>query len=178
MLFEKFVVSKQSTKLAIKRPSKDLIIILIGAALILVFAAYSVLTRPVVSTAIATVNTQEFTVYKSPTCGCCNKWIDHLKDNGFDVKAHNRNDMTTIKADMGIQRKHQSCHTAVINGYVIEGHVPAQDIKRLLSKKPSIHGLTVPGMPMGSPGMEGKHKDKYDVLAIDKKGNAIVFNHY
>ncbi len=156
------------------RPRHDLIIVLTVASLILVFAAYSVLS----TSAIGEANAEEFTVYKSPTCGCCNKWVDHLRDSGFDVKAHNRNDMPAIKAKMGIKRNQQSCHTAVIEGYVIEGHVPAADIKRLLTDKPDIHGLTVPGMPMGSPGMEGMRKDKYDVLAIDKQGNTTVFSRH
>lgn len=118
----------------------------------------------------------EIIVYKSPTCGCCNKWVDHLEDSGFQVKAYNRNDMPGIKQQMGIAQPLQSCHTATVNGYVIEGHVPASDIQRLLKEKPAIHGLSVPGMPMGSPGMEGPRKDNYDVLAIDKHGRTKVFS--
>lgn len=163
---------KKRLQSILERPGKDLTIVLVSAAFILVFAAYSVLTPSVISAA----NAQEVTVYKSPTCGCCSKWVDHLKDSGFVVKAHNRNDMPTIKADMGIQRHQQSCHTAVVDGYVIEGHVPSADIRRLLTEKPDIHGLTVPGMPMGSPGMEGMRKDKYDVLAIDKQGDTTVYS--
>ena len=118
----------------------------------------------------------EIIVYKSPTCGCCNKWVDHLEDSGFQVKAYNRNDMPGIKRQMGIAQPLQSCHTATVNGYVIEGHVPASDIQRLLKEKPAIHGLSVPGMPMGSPGMEGPRKDPYDVLAIDKQGKTSVYS--
>jgi len=121
---------------------------------------------------------EEISVYKSPTCGCCNKWVDHLKDSGFEVKAYNRNDMPQVKQQLGVAPPLQSCHTAIINGYVIEGHVPATDIQRLLSEKPAIHGLTVPGMPMGSPGMEGPRKDRYDVLAIDKQGKTTVFSRH
>jgi hypothetical protein len=125
-----------------------------------------------------TVVAEEITVYKSPTCGCCNKWVDHLKDSGFEVKSYNRNDMPQVKQQLGVAPPLQSCHTAIINGYVIEGHVPATDIQRLLSEKPAIHGLTVPGMPMGSPGMEGPRKDRYDVLAIDKQGKTTVFSQH
>jgi hypothetical protein len=122
------------------------------------------------------VQAEEITVYKSPTCGCCTKWVNHLEKSGFEVNAINRNDMPSIKHKFGIEQKNQSCHTALVGGYVIEGHVPAADIKRLLTEKPDIHGLTAPGMPMGSPGMEGPHKDAYDVLAIDRQGKTTVFS--
>jgi len=121
---------------------------------------------------------EKITVYKSPTCGCCTKWVSHLESSGFEVNAINRNDMPSIKHKLGIDQKNQSCHSALVNGYVIEGHVPATDIKSLLAKKPNIHGLTVPGMPMGSPGMEGPHKDAYNVLAIDRQGSTTVYSSY
>ena len=117
------------------------------------------------------------TVYKSPTCGCCSKWIDHLKQNGFKVEAHNVKDVTPYKIQSGVTPELASCHTAIIDGYIIEGHVPASDIKRLLRERPDVVGLAVPGMPIGSPGMEqGNHKDKYNVIAFDKKGNKKVFS--
>jgi len=119
---------------------------------------------------------EKITVYKSPTCGCCTKWVTHLENSGFEVNAINRSDMPSIKHKLGIAQNNQSCHTATVGGYVIEGHVPAADIKSLLAKKPDIHGLTVPGMPMGSPGMEGPRKDDYNVLAIDKQGKTTVYN--
>lgn len=118
------------------------------------------------------------TVYKSPTCGCCNKWIKHLQQNGFEVEAHNSKDMPKIKREMGVPPQYQSCHTAVINGYYIEGHVPAKDIKQLLAEKPNAAGLAVPGMPMGSPGMEGHRKDPYSVLIIQKDNSQGVYNQY
>lgn len=124
------------------------------------------------------VSAEEIRVFKSPTCGCCNKWIDHLEDNGFTVKAYNRSDMPFIKEQLGITRSQQSCHSAIVGGYVIEGHVPAADIKKLLRQSPELHGLTVPGMPVGSPGMEGLYKEQYDVLAIDKQGKTSVYNRY
>ncbi len=121
----------------------------------------------------------QMTVYKSATCGCCNKWIKHMEDNGFDVKAVDVLDVNHVKQQYGLSYEHASCHTAVVDGYVIEGHVPALDVKRLLSEKPDVLGLSVPGMPVGSPGMEmGDRVDHYSVIAMDKDGNAKVFNQY
>ena len=121
---------------------------------------------------------ESITVYKSPTCGCCNKWISHLEDNGFKVEAINQSDMNSVKTDAGIPRQLASCHTAKVGGYLIEGHVPATDIKRLLKERPAVAGLTVPGMPMGSPGMEGHRQDNYDVLTFTRTGDTGVFNQY
>ena len=118
------------------------------------------------------------TVYKSPTCGCCGKWISHLEANGFKVVAKNSNDLATIKQQLGIQLQYQSCHTAKIGNYIVEGHVPATDIKRMLAEKPDISGLVVPGMPMGSPGMEGSRVDNYDVIAIKEGGEATIYSSY
>ncbi len=118
----------------------------------------------------------KITVYKSPTCGCCTKWVKHLEQNGFIVQALNSRDMSAVKRQMGITRDIQSCHTGEIDGYFIEGHVPASDIKRLLKEKPKAAGLTVPGMPMGSPGMEGHRKDAYSVLLISEDGKQQVFS--
>jgi len=118
----------------------------------------------------------EVTVYKSPTCGCCQKWVDHLKTNGFSVNAINTDDLVKHKIANGVPYELGSCHTALVGGYVIEGHVPASDIKRLLKERPPVRGLAVPGMPIGSPGMEqGAHKDKYEVLAFDKQGKTSVY---
>ncbi len=119
----------------------------------------------------------QITVYKSPTCGCCNKWIKHLETNGFKVKAHNKKDMRTIKQKADIKPELQSCHTAFIDGYYIEGHVPAKDIKRLLKEQPKdTAGLTVPGMPMGSPGMEGHRKDPYIVIKVKKDQSKQIYS--
>jgi hypothetical protein len=116
-------------------------------------------------------------VYKSPTCGCCKKWVSHLEKNGYTVEVHNqsRSKLSAIKAEMGVPGGLQSCHTAKIGGYVIEGHVPADVIARLLKEKPQIKGLAVPGMPMGSPGMEGPRKDSYDILALEENGKTSIF---
>ncbi len=124
------------------------------------------------------VMAEEIMVYKSPTCGCCKKWVKHLQNEGYKVKTKNVRNMNTIKNQFGVQRQFQSCHTAKIGRYFIEGHVSASDIKRLMKEKPDIKGLSAPGMPMGSPGMEGHRKDKYDVIAIDNDNNAMVYSRH
>ena len=123
-------------------------------------------------------NAVAITVYKSPTCNCCNSWVNHLRDAGFVVTAKNRVDMDSIKSTAGVVPALQSCHTALVEGYVIEGHVPATDIRRLLRERPAVTGLTVPGMPMGSPGMEGPYRDPYDVLMFDREGRTQVYASY
>jgi hypothetical protein len=119
-------------------------------------------------------------VYKTPTCGCCSKWIDHLEDAGFDVEATDLPDLTALKAENGITRSLSSCHTAMVGGYVVEGHVPADDIRRMLTERPPIAGLTVPGMPMGSPGMEhpDPHRhEAFEVLAFSAEGTTVYASH-
>lgn len=121
----------------------------------------------------------EITVYKSATCGCCKEWVKHLQANGFSVKAQDVTDLKSYKTANGVPAKLASCHTATVDGYVIEGHVPANDIKRLLKERPAVSGLAVPGMPVGSPGMEqGAHKDRYEVLTFDKQGKTGVYAQY
>ena len=120
----------------------------------------------------------EVVVYKSPTCGCCKKWVEHMQESGFKVTAVDKRDMDPVKGLHGVSRQYQSCHTAKVGGYYIEGHVPAAEVKRLLNDKPDAKGLTVPGMPMGSPGMEGHRKDNYSVLLIDKQDAAKVYADY
>lgn len=120
----------------------------------------------------------EITVYKSPTCGCCTKWVDHLKEKGFEVESVDVRDLNRIKVMAEVNPELASCHTAVVDGYVIEGHVPADDIKRLLMERPEVKGLTVPGMPHGSPGMETGRQDPYQVLTFDADGNTGVFARY
>lgn len=117
------------------------------------------------------------TVYKSPTCGCCKNWVDHVEAEGFQVEVHDLDDMSEIKAEAGVPERARSCHTAIVGGYAIEGHVPAATIKRLLREKPGVAGLAVPGMPTGSPGMEvpGQPADKYDVVAFDRDGALTVY---
>jgi hypothetical protein len=115
------------------------------------------------------------TVYRDPNCGCCTKWIEHLIKHGFLVTDRKSDEMSEVKRGLGVPEKLESCHTGVVNGYVIEGHVPAADIHRLLKEKTKVAGLAVPGMPMGSPGMEGPRTDRYDVVSFDKTGNTRVF---
>jgi hypothetical protein len=115
------------------------------------------------------------TVYKSPTCGCCGKWIEHLEAAGLEVESVDVADMTVIKANHEVPERLASCHTALIGGYLIEGHVPVEDIERLLAERPDIVGLAVPGMPIGSPGMEGPNPETYDVLAFDATGATRSF---
>ena len=117
-------------------------------------------------------------VYKSPTCGCCGAWVDHMKANGYEVVVHEQQNLQSIKEKAGILPGQGSCHTAFIGDYVIEGHVPASDVDRLLAERPDAKGLTVPGMPVGSPGMEmGDRVDAYDVLLFDENSTE-VFSHY
>ncbi|MEI6707564.1 MAG: DUF411 domain-containing protein [Methylococcales bacterium] len=118
----------------------------------------------------------DITVYRSPTCSCCGKWMEHLKQNKFTIKDIPSEDMNAIKHKYGVSDEMASCHTAVVNGYVVEGHVPADDIKALLKAKPSVVGIAVPQMPSGTPGMEmdGK-KDPYDVMSFDSDKHYQVF---
>ena len=121
----------------------------------------------------------EVVVYKSPTCGCCKKWISHLEQNGFKVTAKDVKDVTPVKIKNGLTPQLASCHTALVDGYVIEGHVPASDIKRLLKERPVVKGLSVPGMPVGSPGMEqGNRVDRYNVMTFNDKGETSIFSSY
>ena len=116
------------------------------------------------------------TVYKDPNCGCCSLWVQHLERAGFRVTATNTSDMPALRAKLGVPAHVQSCHTAVVGDYVVEGHVPADDVKRMLSTRPDVKGIAVPGMPIGSPGMEqGNVKHQYSVLSFDATGRTSVF---
>ena len=119
----------------------------------------------------------EVSVYKTPTCGCCSKWVDHLTEAGFTVKTTDLDDLSQIKTQFGVAMENQSCHTAVVGGYVVEGHVPADVVRRMLTEKPDIAGIAVPGMPIGSPGMEmeGHPGERYDIIAFDKNGQRHVY---
>lgn len=151
-------------------------------------AAYSYLSAPEPapqSLAMQTASDQPetgsavMTVYKSPTCGCCAKWIDHLEADGFMVEVRDVGNLGEIKQEMGVPRNMSSCHTGRIGDYVIEGHVPAEDIRRLLVERPDVHGLAVPGMPIGSPGMEqGGRQEAYKVYAFAPSGSSDIFAQY
>lgn len=118
------------------------------------------------------------TVYHDPQCGCCGKWVEHMQANGFEVEAIPTGDMNRVKRELGVPQELPSCHTATVGDYVIEGHVPAEDVQRLLAEQPDARGLSVPGMPLGSPGMEVDHRRMaYDVILFGE-GETEVFNHY
>lgn len=124
----------------------------------------------------------EVEVYKSPSCGCCNDWIEHLRAAGFKVRANDVPAPGAYRARFGLPERYGSCHTALVGGYVVEGHVPAREIKRLLAERPDAVGLAVPGMPVGSPGMDGPEYggrvDPYDVLLVRRDGSSAVFAAY
>jgi hypothetical protein len=113
--------------------------------------------------------------WKSPTCGCCGKWVDYMRNHGYRVTTTDVADVTPVKREHGVLEKDQSCHTSLIGGYVVEGHVPVEDIRRMLAERPDIVGLAAPGMPAGSPGMETGTTPRYDVIAIGKDGSRKVF---
>jgi len=130
---------------------------------------------------LAQAGATEVVMYKSPFCACCSGWAESLKTAGFTVVEKKQEDMDAIKARYGVPEQLSSCHTAIVGGYVIEGHVPAADVERLLKERPTnVVGLTAPGMPMQSPGMQPEmlKPKNYDVLAFDKDGNTTVFSRY
>ncbi|CCN85141.1 CopG protein [Vibrio nigripulchritudo SFn27] len=125
----------------------------------------------------ATAMAAQVVTHKSPYCGCCSEWVKHMEEAGFDVEVKDHKNLNPIKQKLGVSPELASCHTAEIEGYVFEGHIPASDIKAFLDNPPKqAVGLAVPGMPLGSPGMEyGDKKDQYDVYAFNKKGHTFVY---
>lgn len=117
-------------------------------------------------------------VYKNPDCRCCSGWVAHLQDNGFTVNTHHVEDTSDYRKKFGMPEALGSCHSAKVEGYALEGHVPADEIKRLLAEKPKAVGLSVPAMPIGSPGMEGPRKDPFDVLLVQQNGKHSIYKHY
>lgn len=118
-------------------------------------------------------------VWKSPTCGCCEGWVSYLEDNGFPVTTHDTEDMDAVKSRLGLEDPSlKSCHTATIDGYVVEGHVPVSDIDKLLATRPDVVGISAPGMPMMSPGMGSLTPKDYAVVSFDKDGNQQVFSQH
>jgi hypothetical protein len=136
----------------------------------LVLAAALVLAVP-----LASADPPAVQVYKSPTCGCCQKWVEHLKSSGYKVSVSDVSDVSKVKRELGVPAGASSCHTAFVGGYFIEGHVPQEDIARLLAEHPDVAGLAVPGMPIGSPGMEGPNAQPYETLAVARDGKLSVF---
>lgn len=118
------------------------------------------------------------TVFKTKTCGCCAKWVEHMRASGFQVTVNEVPSTGVYRQKYGVPEKLQSCHTAVVDGYTVEGHVPAADVLRLLKEKPKAKGLAVPGMPVGSPGMESTYQDAYSVLKFDENGMLSVYQNY
>nr|WP_197068531.1 DUF411 domain-containing protein [Photobacterium gaetbulicola] len=143
-------------------------------------------SKALIATALLATSTFSFaqaikgTNYQSPYCGCCKEWVKHMENNGFELEMVYKENMTPTKIDLGIRPSYASCHTAEIEGYTFEGHVPAEDILRFIESKPKrMIGLAVPGMPMGSPGMEyNDQKDPYEVLAFDEKGRTMVWSRH
>lgn len=131
------------------------------------------------SASVGAQSTPLVEVFKSPYCGCCGKWVEHLRRNGFQVRTHDMNNVPAVRKKLGMPDQLGSCHTARIEGYVVEGHVPAADIQRLLKEKPKALGLAVPSMPPGSPGMESARPVPYQTLLVRTDGTTQVFvQHY
>ena len=156
-------------------PAKALVLALAGMALAACGgeAPAAERTQTVVAAADASI-----VVYRSPTCGCCSGWIDHMREAGFDVEDVGADyaELARRKTEGGIPQDLGSCHTGVVEGYTVEGHVPAAIVARLLEERPAdVRGIAVPGMPTGSPGMEGPNPEPYDVIAIRKDGSRFVY---
>lgn len=147
-------------------------------ALTLLLTAASLGAAPIAQTTTP-ANGPQVSIYKTPTCGCCAKWVDHLKHAGFQTTVTDmpQESLNAVKTKHKVPAAVHSCHTALVDGYVVEGHVPASEVKRLLKEKPKVVGLAVPGMPLGSPGMEvsGVTAQPYDVLTFDAQGKTKVF---
>ena len=136
----------------------------------------TILFLALITSSVFAMEGKPMTVYKSPSCGCCTNWIDIMKSKGFEVKTIETNEVNTIKQKAGLQAGQTSCHTAFVDGYLVEGHVDYSAVKKMLDEKPNIIGITVPGMPIGSPGMEqGNTKEAYDVLYVNKNGSTGVY---
>jgi hypothetical protein len=144
------------------------------------YAVIVALSLTVAAAAQTTKPAPAMEVFKSPTCGCCSKWVDHVREGGFTVKVTELSDaaLASLKEKHGIPRTAQSCHTGLVGGYVVEGHVPVTEVHRLLKERPSVAGIAVGGMPLGSPGMEvpGRPAQTYNVVTFDKKGALGVFS--
>jgi hypothetical protein len=147
--------------------------------LVLAGTVITVASAGVGATPVAASSTKPIAikVYKTPECGCCKAWVTHLRNNGFQVETMDMPDLSLLKQKYGVKPALQACHTAVVNGYVVEGHVPADVIQKLLREHPAVAGVAVPGMPMGSPGMEGASKQPYDVYTFDRAGRSRVYAH-
>jgi hypothetical protein len=140
-------------------------------------AVYAV--QPPTAQAAAATSAAKVQVYRSESCGCCKKWVAHLQKEGFEITDSVVGDVNAVKAKLGLPLELGSCHTAVVGGYLVEGHVPVEDIRKLIETRPPVRGIAVPRMPAGSPGMEAAgRKDAYDVIAFDAQGKTSVFSHH
>lgn len=154
---------------AIQTFAKGLVIGLLGMGVLLL----------PVQIAQAAAKPPAIAVYRDPSCRCCGGWIDHLTAQGFQAQNIETADMESLKQQYGVPDELASCHTAIVNGYVLEGHVPAADIQRLITEQPDVVRIAVPGMPVGTPGMEsGERRDSFTVFSFDQQGNQAVFNQY
>lgn len=136
---------------------------------------YALLLISLLGSSVAMAQATVVEVFKSPHCGCCGGWVEHLRQNGFEVKAHDVDDVPAARKKLGMPDRLGSCHTAKVGGYVVEGHIPAADIRRLLKEKPKALGLAVPSMPPGSPGMESSKPVPYQTLLVQSDGSTRVF---
>lgn len=135
---------------------------------------FALFTAPGASPVLA--EGEKIVMYQHPQCGCCGKWADHLRGHGFTVEVIATREMSRVRSEAGVPRALGSCHTATVGGYVVEGHVPVADVQRLLAERPPVAGIAAPGMPLGSPGMEGPYPaDHYNVIGFDAEGNTQVF---
>lgn len=135
-----------------------------------------VLASLVLAGSLFAIEGKNMTMYKSPYCGCCDDWANIMKEKGFNIKTIKTDEVNKIKAQVGLQPGQTSCHTAIVDGYVVEGHVNYSAIKKMLTEKPDIIGISTPGMPIGSPGMEqGNQKDPYNIIAIHKDGSETIY---
>lgn len=158
------------------RPS--MLLALLAICLVLPFAPAFAQSKP---RAVSPVHAPQLVdVYRSPSCGCCLLWVEHLRGAGFKVNVHDTADMQAVKQRLGVPESKQSCHTASVGGYFVEGHVPATDIRRLLKEKPDARGVAVPGMPLGSPGMEvpGRTVQPYAVELVGRDGSTRVYSRH
>lgn len=137
--------------------------------------AQLLLAQPAAKSAATSAVIREIVVYKDPNCGCCKEWVKHIQRAGFVATVHDTADMASVKRSFGVPENLESCHTARVGKYSIEGHVPADVMIKLLAEQPAGRGLAVPGMPSGSPGMEGGRKDAYDVVLFDASGKTRIY---
>jgi hypothetical protein len=171
-------VADQAYSLVIRRCTLSTVIRFLTPVLVFLFIAGCSKATPKDAgiTHAVPLSLPKVTVYKSPTCGCCSAWVEHLRTDGFSVEVVEQADLSPRKAELGVPPAMGSCHTAVVDGYVIEGHVPASDIRRLLNERPTARGLAVPGMPAGSPGMEmGSRRDPYTVWLFGDEAQPQAF---